>query len=233
MTSTPLVLLPGLLLDERLYAAQIAALGDVAAIRVGDLTAADSIAGMAEAVLAQAPERFALCGLSMGGYVAFEIMRRAPERVLRLALLDTQARPDSPEARERRLGMIARAERGELETVIGQLLPLFIHPDRLADRALVGTITAMARKVGRDGFLSQQSAILNRIDSRPSLGAIACPTLVLVGRQDALTPPAAHEEMAAAIPNATLVVLPACGHLSPLEQPAMVSAQLHAWLTLE
>ncbi len=128
--------------------------------------------------------------------------------------------------------MIARAERGELETVIGQLLPLLIHPDRLADRALLGTITAMARKVGRDGFLRQQSAILNRIDSRPSLGAITCPTLVLVGRQDVLTPPAAQEEMAAAIPNATLVVLPACGHLSPLEQPAMVSAQLHAWLTL-
>ena len=90
----------------------------------------------------------------------------------------------------------------------------------------------MARKVRRDGFLSQQAAVLNRIDSRPSLGAIACPTLVLAGRQDVVTPPAAQEEIAAAIRNATLVVLPACGHLSPLEQPAMVSAQLHAWLTL-
>jgi pimeloyl-ACP methyl ester carboxylesterase len=232
MTKTPLVLLPGVLLDERLYAAQIAALGDVAAIRIGDLTGADSIAGIAGAVLAQAPERFALCGLSLGGYVAFEIMRRAPERVLRLALLDTQARPDSPEARERRLSLIARAERGEFEAVIGQLVRLFIHPDRLADEALVETITAMARKVGQDGFLRQQTAALNRIDSRPALGAITCPTLVLVGRQDVVTPPEAHGEIAAAIPNATLVVLPECGHLSPLEQPAMVSAQLHAWLTL-
>jgi pimeloyl-ACP methyl ester carboxylesterase len=169
---------------------------------------------------------------SLGGYVAFEIMRRAPERVLRLALLDTQARPDSPEARERRLSLIARAERGEFEAVIGQLVRLFIHPDRLADEALVETITAMARKVGQDGFLRQQTAALNRIDSRPALGAITCPTLVLVGRQDVVTPPEAHGEIAAAIPNATLVVLPECGHLSPLEQPAMVSAQLHAWLTL-
>jgi pimeloyl-ACP methyl ester carboxylesterase len=227
---TPLLLLPGLLLDERLYAAQIQALAGRATARVVDLTRADSIAGMAEQVLAAAPERFALCGLSMGGYVAFEIMRQAPERVLKLALLDTQARPDTAEARARRRDLIALAERGAFETATGRLLPLFVHPDRREDRALVDPILAMANQVGRDGFLRQQTAILNRIDSRPSLAAIDCRPLALVGRQDLLTPIEVHEEIAAAIPNATLVILPRCGHLSPMEQPAMVNGQLIAWL---
>lgn len=230
MSRTPLILLPGLLLDERLYGAQTTALAERAELRVMDLTGADSIAAMAAAVLAEAPERFALCGLSMGGYVAFEIMRRAPERVTRLALLDTQARPDSAESRARRRDLIALAERGAFETATARLLPLFIHPDRREDQALTATIEGMARRVGRDGFLRQQTAILNRVDSRPGLAAIACPTLVLCGRQDLLTPVEVHYEIAAAIPAATLVVLPHCGHLSPLEQPAMVNAQLAAWL---
>lgn len=230
MTDVPLVLLPGLAMDERLYATQVAALSDITEIRVGDLTTADSIAAMAETVLARAPAHFALCGLSLGGYVAFEIMRRSPERVLKLALLDTHARPDDAEARARRLDLIGLAERGEFESVLARLLPLFIHPDRLEDQALVGTITAMLQKVGLDGFLRQQNAILHRIDSRPSLGSITCPTLVLAGRQDVPAPVEAQEEIAAAVPNAMLVILPNCGHLSPMEQPAMVSAQLRAWL---
>ncbi len=224
----PLVLLPGLLLDERLYAAQIAALGAQATPQVADLTRDDSIAAMARRVLAAAPERFALCGLSMGGYVAFEIMRRAPERVTRLALLDTQARPDSDEARTRRLDLIALAERGDFAAATQRLLPLFVHPDRRG--ALQATVSAMAEQVGRDAFLRQQTAILNRVDCRPGLAAIACPTLVMTGRQDLLTPLEVHLEIAAAIPAATLVVLPHCGHLTPLEQPAMVNAQLAAWL---
>ena len=230
MRTPPLILLPGLLLDERLYAAQLAGLADRAEMHVMDLTGADSIGGMAASVLAAAPERFALCGLSMGGYVAFEIMRQAPERVLRLALLDTQARPDSAEALARRRDLIALAERGAFETATARLLPLFVHPERREDPALTATITAMATKIGRDGFLRQQAAILNRADSRPGLAAIACPTLVLTGRQDHLTPVEVHYEIAAAIPAATLVVLPHCGHLSPLEQPVMVNAQLAAWL---
>jgi pimeloyl-ACP methyl ester carboxylesterase len=227
---TALLMLPGLLLDRRLFEAQIEALAGEAEIVVPDLTGHEGIERLAAAVLADAPPSFALLGLSMGGYVALEIMRRAPQRVLKLALLDTQARPEGAEARTRRLDLMARAGRGEFEGAVEQLLPLFIHPDRLADRDLVATLSAMARKVGRDGFLRQQVAILNRADSRPSLAAIGCPTLVLAGRQDVLTPVALHEEMAAAIPAATLVALPQCGHLSPLEQPAMVSAQLGAWL---
>jgi pimeloyl-ACP methyl ester carboxylesterase len=228
--TAPLLLLPGLLLDQRLYQAQRAALADLADAQVADLTQDDRIAAVAARALAAAPPRFALCGLSMGGYVALEIMRQAPERVARLALLDTQARPDTPAARQRRLDLMALAERGAFAGVTPKLLPLFIHPDRLADAALTGTITAMAGAVGKDGFLRQQRAILGRIDSRPSLTAIACPTLVLCGREDALTPPTLHQEMAEAIPEATLVVLPRCGHLSPLERPDAVSAQLRAWL---
>ena len=230
MARAPLLLLPGLLLDERLYAAQVEALRPQCVPQVVDLTRDDSIAAMAGRVLAAAPERFALCGLSMGGYVAFEIMRRAPERVTRLALLDTQARLDSAEARARRRDLIALAERGAFAAATARLLPLLVHPDRREDAALGATIAGMAERVGREGFLRQQTAILNRIDSRPGLADIACPTLVLTGRQDLLTPVEVHLEIAAAIPAATLVVLPNCGHLSPLEQPAMVNAQLAAWL---
>lgn len=230
MTNAPLVLLPGLSMDERLYAAQMAALGDVTELGVGDLSGDDTIAGMAETVLGGAPARFALCGLSLGGFVAFEIMRRAPERVLKLALLDTHARPDDPEARARRLDLIELAERGDFESVLGRLLSLWFPPGRLEDQVLVGTATAMVQKVGLDGFLRQQNAILHRIDSRPSLRSITCPTLVLAGRQDVPAPVEAQEEIAAAVPNAMLVILPNCGHLSPMEQPAMVSAQLGAWL---
>ena len=217
MTSrTPLLLLPGLLLDRRLYGPQLGSLADVAAIDVPDLTQDESMAAMAERVLTAAPERFALCGLSMGGYLAFEMMRQAPERIERLALLDTQARPDTDEARERRLSMITQAREGDFAGVLQRLLPLFIHPDRLADQALMGLIASMAEGVGSEAFLRQQNAILNRKDSRASLSAIACPTLVLCGREDALTPAPLHHEIATEIPNAMLAVLPNCGHLSPL-----------------
>ena len=230
MTRTPLLLLPGLLLDERLFAAQIRELADTAEPRVGDLRAARTMAELAEQALAMAPERFALCGLSMGGYLALEMVRRAPERVLRLALLDTQARADPPEILERRLAQIAQAERGQLDQVLAQLLPLFLHPERHADRTLMSAVEEMARDAGAEVFVRQQHAIMSRSDLTSMLPAIACPTLVLCGRQDALTPVDRHEEMAAAIPDATLVVLPRCGHLSPLERPAEVTAQLRLCL---
>lgn len=228
MLSEPLFLVPGLLCDERLFAAQLPALAARTAVRVAETRLDDTLGGMADRLLAEAPERFALAGLSMGGYVCFEVMRRAPERVTRLALLDTQARADTPEAAQRRKELMALAERGEFLGVAPRLLPLFLHP---ANLERVGpTVTAMAAAVGKDAFLRQQRAILARPDSRPLLPRIDCPTLVLCGRQDQLTPPALHEEMAAAIPNATLVVLPACGHLAPLERPQAVTAQLVAWL---
>ena len=224
------VLLPGLLCDHRLFAAQRPLLEPRAPVLVPDLTGADTVAALAADVLAQAPPRFALAGLSMGGYVAFEILRRAAERVTRLALLDTQARADSEEAKARRRGLMELAERGEFNGVTPRLLPLFLAPAALADPGIVAIVQDMAADVGKDAFLRQQRAIMGRPDSRPDLGAIACPTLVLAGREDQLTPPEPQLEMAHAIPDATLVLLPRCGHLAPLERPEAVARQLLAWL---
>ncbi|MEK0083808.1 alpha/beta fold hydrolase [Benzoatithermus flavus] len=230
MMRDEIVLLPGLLCDHRLFQAQIPALAVHAGVMVADLTRDASIPAMAERVLAAAPPRFALAGLSMGGYVALEIVRRAPERVMRLALLDSQARPDSEETRSRRRGLMQLAEKGEFQGVSPRLLPLFIHRDRLSDTSLTGMVQNMALSVGKDAFLRQQTAIMARADSRPHLPAIRCPTLVLAGREDVVTPPELQLEMAAAIPNATLVLLPRCGHLAPLEQPQAVTRQLLVWL---
>ena len=227
---TPLLLLPGLLCDGALYQAQIAALADVAAPIVGDLTRHDSIAGMAAAMLGEMPEYFSLAGLSMGGYVAQEIMRQAPHRVIRLALLDTSARTDTDEQRARRHALIEHAAIGHFKGVTQRLLPLLIHEDHLTDRRLVDTVIGMADRVGHDGFVRQQTAIMRRPDGRADLKRIACSTLVLCGRQDALTPVALHEEMAAAIRGAKLVVVADCGHLSPLEQPDRVAEAMRDWL---
>ena len=226
----PLVLLPGHMADEGLWAHPARHLGDLARVTVADLSRHDSLAAMADAVLAVAPPRFALAGFSMGGYLAFEILRRDPGRVERLALLDTSARPDAPEQRERRHRFMAMGERGELDAVMQAYMPIFVHPDRLGDAALVGGLMDMARRVGRDGFLNQQKAMLERPDSRGELARIAVPTLVLCGRQDALTPPAMHEEMAAGIPGARLVVVEDSGHMTPLERPQAVTAVLRYWL---
>jgi pimeloyl-ACP methyl ester carboxylesterase len=230
MNRDQIVLLPGLLCDHRLFAGQLPALDAAAETMVADLARDDSVPAMAARVLAAAPPRFALVGLSMGGYVAFEILRRAPERVTRLALLDTQARPDTEEASARRRGLMALAAKGEFKGVTPRLLSLFIHRDRLGDTALTGTVQGMAESIGKDAFLRQQTAIMARADSRPGLPAILCPTLVLAGREDAVTPPELQIEMAMAIPQATLVLLPRCGHLAPLERPLAVTRQLLAWL---
>ena len=230
MNRVPLVLLPGLLCDRDLWAPQLEALADVADMTVGDLTRDDSMAGMAARVLAQAPERFALAGLSMGGYASFEILRRAPERVTRLALLDTSARPDTPEQSQRRRDLIALAERGSFKGLTPQLLPQWVHPERMKDPVFVARVAAMTSRVGGDAFVRGQTAIMNRPDSRPGLARIRIPTLVLCGRQDAATPPDRHREIAADVPNATLVIVEDCGHLSTLEKPAEVGAALRAWL---
>jgi pimeloyl-ACP methyl ester carboxylesterase len=226
-----LALLPGLLCDARLWAPQIEALGDLVEPVALDLTRDDSIAAMAERALSELPERFAVAGLSMGGYVALEIVRRAPDRVERLALLDTRAGPDAPEDTQRRKDLLAMSERGQFKGVTRQLLPRLIHEDRLDDPALTETIYAMADAVGKDGFVRQQTAIMTRPDARPTLATVRVPTLVVVGRQDALTPPAMAMEMAAGIPNARLEVLEACGHLATLERPEETSAAMRRWLS--
>lgn len=225
-----LALLPGLLCDANLWRPQIEALADLAEPRVADLTQDDSIAAMARRCLAELPPRFALAGLSMGGYVALEILRSAPERVARLALLATRATADTPEDRLRRSDLLALADRGQFKGVTRQLLPRLIHPERLEEEALTSVIYAMAESVGRAGFIRQQTAILERADMRSLLPAIRCPTLVVVGRQDALTPPAMAMELAAGIPEARLEILETCGHLVTLEQPADTNAALRRWL---
>jgi pimeloyl-ACP methyl ester carboxylesterase len=228
---SPLVLVPGLLCDAQLWRHQVENLNDTADIWIADHTRSDTMAGVARDVLADAPfASFALAGLSMGGYIAFEIMRQAPQRVARLALLDTAAGADRPEQAKGRLEFIALAEGGELHRVTEALLPLFLHPSRLAEPALTGVVESMARNTGKDAFVRQQKAIMSRADSRGLLRAIRCPTLVLCGRQDALTPLARHEEIAAGISGARLEVIEDCGHLSTLEKPAEVNAALRRWL---
>jgi pimeloyl-ACP methyl ester carboxylesterase len=227
----PLALIPGLLLDEALWRAQIDGLADIADCRVAVLTTQESVADMAADVLAAMPDRFALAGLSMGGYVALEMIRQAPARVAALALLDTMARPDTIEHSARRRGLLKLAQQGKFKGVTRRLLPMLVHTDRLSDEALTGEVIAMAERIGKDAFLRQQKAIMARPDSRVFLPNIDCPTLVLCGREDALTPLAGHEEMAGAIPGARLVVLEACGHLAPMERPAEVTAALRQWLS--
>lgn len=231
MNKLPLVLLPGLLCDAQLWQPQVEALSDIADIWIADHTRADTMAGVARDVLADAPfARFALAGLSMGGYIALEILRQAPQRVAKLALLDTAAGPDLPQQTQTRMEFIALAERGDFVRVTEALLPLLIHPARLRERSLTDTIKSMAENTGRDAFLRQEKAIMSRADSRALLATIACPTLVLCGRQDALTPLARHEEIAAGVKGARLEVIADCGHLATLERPTEVTAALRRWL---
>ena len=226
----PLLLLPGLLNTRRLWESQIADLADVADVIVPELWHYVSIGEMAEAALKVAPERFALGGFSMGGYVAFEILRRAPERVERLALMDTQATPDTPEATARRRGFVEQTKMGRFHGVQPSLLPQIVHRSRRADQSVIQPIVEMAAEVGADGFCRSQVAMIDRPDSRPLLVEIEQPTLVLVGRQDIATPLIRAEEMAADIGHSQLVVIETCGHMSPLEKPAEVSAALRRWL---
>ncbi|OHC75970.1 MAG: alpha/beta hydrolase [Rhodospirillales bacterium RIFCSPLOWO2_12_FULL_58_28] len=227
---TRLLLLPGLLCDSLLWRHQVKALADIAETSVADLTRDDDIQAMARSVLAEAPAIFALAGLSMGGYLAMEIMRQAPHRVERLALLDTSPLADAAEQTERRRMFISMSDHGEFKGVTQRLLPMLIHKDRLEDKELCATIMQMADNIGKDAFKRQQMAIISRPDSRRDLERIQCKTLVLCGRQDALTPLALHQDMAAAIPHGALAVIEGAGHLSTLEQPAAVNVALREWL---
>lgn len=230
MGKTPLILCPGLLNDAALWRHQSEMLADRVEAQVADLTVADSIADLATAVLETAPPRFALAGLSMGGYVAFEILRRAPERVERLALLNTSARPDTPESAARRHEMIDIVRRDGFAKLPYLVMSSQLHPDSLCNPVLTASITAMAERVGPDGFIRQQTAIMGRADSRPGLAAIACPTVVICGRQDKLTGPDIMGEIAEGIPGAKFVAIDGAGHLTPMERPEAVSAVLEYWL---
>jgi pimeloyl-ACP methyl ester carboxylesterase len=225
---TPLVLVPGLLCDRRLWRYQVDGLSDQ--ILIPDVTGGDSMAGLARGILEAAPERFALAGLSMGGYVSLEVMRQAPGRVEALALLDTSARPDTPERTEARLALVGLARGGRFDEVWQGLLPKVVHPDRVEEPGLRSVVREMAHAVGPEGFEWQERAIIGRPDSRPDLPNISCPTLVLCGRDDTLTPPHLHQELADGIPGASLHKIENCGHLSTLERPEAVTRAMRAWL---
>ena len=233
MKKTSVVLLPGLLEDADGFAHQVAGLAEAADFVVADLTRSNSMEALARDALAQAPEGdFALVGHSMGGYVAFEILRQAPDRVSKVAFLNTNARADSKESTDNRRRLMALAEK-DFAAAVAALLPKQLTPAGLADPALTATITQMAQAVGKDAFIRQQEAIIGRKDSRADLGRIRCPALVLGAIDDQIMPPAMLEEIAAGIPQATLVMVDDSGHAAMLEQPEAVTDALHLWLTGE
>lgn len=229
--SMPILLVPGLVSSPRIYVPVLPALWRCGPVTVANHIRDDNMGAIARRILAEAPPRFALAGHSMGGYIAFEIMRQAPERVARLALINTQARPDTAEATERRRGMMARATGGGYHDVIDELFPGFVHPSRRDDAGLRQLVRDMADDVGVDAFIRQQTAVIGRPDSRPALAWIKCPTLVLSGDQDNTIPNSLSIEMASNIPDAKLVILRNCGHMPQPEQPQATAAALVEWLS--
>lgn len=229
--SLPIVLVPGLLASPRLYAEQIPELWRLGPVTVASHALDDSMDAIARRILATAPARFALAGLSMGGYICFEILRQAPERVAKLVLLDTSARPDTPEQSEQRRSQIEMARSGRLGEVADKLFPRLVHARRWGDESLRRIWRAMVQEVGAEGFINQQTAIIGRADSGPGLASIRCPTLVIVGDSDVLTPPERSEEIANAIPGARLALIRDSGHLSTLEQPVAVTKKMVDFLS--
>ena len=227
-----LVLVPGLLNDADLWRDQIAALSDVARCRVADITRGETMEALVGSVLAAAPPVFALAGFSLGGYVAQEVMRIAPGRVARLALLDTSMRADTPaRAAERRALAEAARVPGRFHGFGDRLLATYLHPANLENADIVRRIQEMARRLGPETFLRQNA--IERKDGEAVLRSVACPTLVLCGEGDALTPPSEHRAMARLVPRATLVVVARSGHMAPLENPGAVSDALRGWLAAE
>ncbi len=227
----PLVLIPGLASSYRIYAPVIPQLWRSRPVMVANHLRDDSMAAIARRILDEAPPVFALAGHSMGGYIAFEIMRQAPERVARLALLNTSARPDTSEASERRRAQMQLARAGKLHDVLDTIFPSFVHPSRVSDAALRSLVHEMGDDVGVEGFINNQTAIIARPNSRPSLGEIRCPTLVLSGDQDMLLPNQLSKEIAQGIAGSRLTIVPDCGHLSQPEQPQAVVEALTGWLS--
>ncbi|PAK40786.1 alpha/beta fold hydrolase [Peribacillus simplex] len=230
MGKVPLILLPGTLCDERLW--EMVNLSDLADVKVCDVSKADTIEGIAKSVLEEAPDKFALAGLSLGGIISLEIMRIAPERVMKLALLDTNPNPPSLEQIEGWERFVEMANNGQfLDITLHHLLPVLIHPDRRNDEALVSKIIDMAEKVGKEGYINQLKAVMTRSDQRPILAAIECPTMILAGKEDRVCPVHMSEFLNKNIPAASLEIICHSGHLSTLEQPEKVSAAMRKWLS--
>ncbi len=231
MKKIPLILVPGLLCDEALWEDQAAALDQVATSMVFDSHMHhDSIGKIADSIVAQAPARFALAGLSMGGYIALEICRKYSEKVDRLALVDTSARAETEEQTQRRQSLIELCRQGKFNDVIELLWSVLVDSSRLDDRLLKGKIVSMAERVGPEVFIRQVHAIIRRPDQLPNLSQITCPTIVVCGRTDQITPVECSEEMTANIQGAKQVIITGCGHMSTMEKPEQVTMVLHDWL---
>lgn len=225
----PLYLLPGLMCDERIWAPQAAALAAYRPVAVHGYGEARSLATMAERVLATAPERFSLAGHSMGGRVALEVMRLAPERVERLALLDTGVHPLSPGETEKRRALLELGIREGMPALVDAWLPPMVHPS-LRHEDFLRPLREMCISAGLDRYEAQMTALLERPDARPVIATIRCPTLVGTGSDDAWAPVEQHRAIAAEIHGATLVIFDRAGHMAPVEAPEQVTAALCDWL---
>jgi pimeloyl-ACP methyl ester carboxylesterase len=233
---THLILIPGLLCDAAVWEEQTRDLSSIADITIADHSSLDSFASMADALLERAHERFALAGHSMGGRVAFQLYRLAPERITGIALLDTASTPlgagaEGESEAQQRLKLVEKARNEGMRAMGAEWLQPMVHPDRRSDARLINGILDMVDRKTPDIFAAQIKALLDRPDSRPVLPLIRCPALVLCGRQDAWSVLTHHEEMAAMIPNSRLVVIENCGHMSTMERPAEVTAAMRDWLT--
>jgi pimeloyl-ACP methyl ester carboxylesterase len=231
--NVPVLLVPGLACSPRIYAGQIPHVWRPGPVILANHTRDDTMAAIARRVLAEAPARFAVAGHSMGGYIALELFRQAPERIARMALLNTSARPDAPEMSEKRRGWIAQCKAGGYHDVLAGLFGSFVHPARANDAALRQIVMDMGDDVGAEAFARQNLASIDRADSRPMLSSIKCPVLVLTSDTDNMVKKEFSHELADGIPGAKLVVIPDCGHLSQLEKPNEVTAALLAWLKAE
>lgn len=225
-----LILVPGLLCNHDMWLDQIGEFEDDYDMSILDHVSHDNLPDMVSAFLADAPDTFNLAGLSMGGYIAFEVLRQAPERVEKLILLDTNARADRAPQIEMREGLIARAATDDIRQIARELMEYLIHPDQLGNEALCERIIEMAADVGGEAFGMQQQALISRPDSRDFLPSISCPTLIICGEQDALTPPKVHQEMADLVPGAVLHQIADCGHLSTMERPEEINRLMRDFL---
>lgn len=227
---TPIVFLPGMMCDARLFGAQINAFSGEFPVMCHPLVGHDTIEALASQILATSPERFALVGLSMGGIVAMEVLRQAPDRVERLALLDTNPLAEKDEVRAKRVPQIEAAINGELRRVMRDEM----KPNYLADGPNLGAILdlcmAMATDLGPEIFVAQSHALAGRADQSVILEQYDRPTLVLCGREDGLCPVERHELMHSLFPNSELVIVENAGHLPTLEQPEETNAALKRWL---
>lgn len=227
-----LVLVPGLICDAEVWDYPRRHLAEVAEITFAPADETDTMQGLADAVLENAPKRFAIAGFSMGGYVALEVLRQAPERVERIALLDTSARGDTPEKAAGRAAAIADCEEDRFEDLLDRFVPQLLHPDR-HDDPLFARVRAMGERVGAALFANRHRAMLTRSDSRELLQSTDIPVRAMVGRSDALTSVAEHQEIADLAPRGRVSIVEECGHMPPLERPIATTALLRDWLVYD